>query len=71
MDRGQFVTIDRFDSSTNHYKYGVSQGSILGPLLFKIYINDLPQIPNLASFILYAGEASIISTGANITDVNQ
>ena len=56
----QFVSID---SKTRHTKYGIPQGSILGPLLFIIYINDIPQVSNLAKFILYADDANIIITG--------
>ena len=68
-NREQFVSVSGVDSTKKALKYGVPQGSILGPLLFIIYINDLPNIYRLAKFILYADDANIILTGNSIQEI--
>ncbi len=61
-NRVQFVSIEDKTSSAKRIKHGVPQGSILGPLLFILYINDLPNISEKVRFILYADDANIIIT---------
>ena len=51
--------INGFLSDEQYIKCGVPQGSVLGPLLFLIYINDMPYASNMLDIHLFADDTSI------------
>ena len=60
--RTQRVQFGNDMSSTRAIRFGVPQGSILGPLLFVLYINDLPQCLENCSINMYVDDTVMYST---------
>lgn len=64
-NRLQFVSFKGVNSSPLVAKCGVPQGSVLGPLLFLIYINDLSNVSDQLSKILFADDTSLFYSHQN------
>ena len=58
--RSQYVSISGFESAVKFIKYGVPQGSVLGPLLFLIYINDLHNAINYCMVHHFADDTNLL-----------
>ena len=61
--REQYVVFDGVKSTCNYISCGVPQGSILGPLLFLIYINDLAMVSDKIFSLLFADDSNMFLTG--------
>ena len=67
-NRQQFVSVNEGKSTMRNISKGVPQGSILGPLLFLIYINDLADCTSLYT-LLFADDTSFLISGKDIKSV--
>ena len=64
--RQQYVSVNNHSSQLGGITCGVPQGSVLGPLLFLIYINDLTNVSKVLSFFLFADDTNIYYESENI-----
>jgi len=68
-NRKQFVTIGNIKSEILTVNCGVPQGSVLGPTLFLLYINDLINTSKLLSFHLFADDSNLFYSHKNLNEL--
>ena len=69
--RNQYVYYKNHKSESNAVPVGIPQGSVLGPLLFIIYCNDMPKLLKYCSSVIFADDTTIYHIGTNQTEVYQ
>lgn len=62
-NRSQYTEVVGEKSDDLKIQFGVPQGSILGPLLFLLYMNDIANCSSLGSFVTFADDTNIFVTG--------
>ena len=69
FDRKQFCKVGSAASSTKNIRCGVPQGSNLGPLLFLLYVNDLPNCLRHSSAEMYADDMNLTACSDDINNL--
>ena len=67
--RKQYTVFNNTSSSFKQVHHGVPQGSILGPLLFLIYVNDMVRISSNVKFLLFADDTTLFIQGSKIDEM--
>ena len=70
-NRSQYVSINGYDSGLAAINCGVPQGSVLGPLLFLLYINDLNQAIKFCKVHHFADDTNLLCLSNSIKKLNK
>ena len=70
-NRSQYVSVYGYDSGLAAINCGVPQGSVLGPLLFLLYINDLNQATKFCKVHHFADDTNLLCLGNSIKKLNK
>ena len=65
-ERSQTTTANGFTSSSRIIDCGVPQGSVLGPVLFVIYINNITNVIGNCRYMLYADDLVVYTSGKDV-----
>jgi hypothetical protein len=68
-NRKQYVQINNSSSNLLDMVCGVPQGSVLGPILFIMYINDICNVSSILKMILFADDTNLFKSGYNINSL--
>ena len=68
-NRYQYVSFDSTESTRRKITCGVPQGSILGPLLFLIYVNDMADVSDKLFTLLFADDTNAFIAGNNVDEM--
>ena len=71
FDRKQFVSINGHVSNKASVKYGILQGSVLGPLLFLIYINDIDHAIKFFKVHHFAYDTNLVHSSKSVKKLNK
>ena len=68
-NRKQFVRADNFSSETLEITSGVPQGSLIEPLFFCIFINDLPEVLKFSDPYIFADDPKLLAVNVDTMDI--
>ena len=71
QNRNQFVSVSGAEFELGSLNYSVLQGSVLGPLLFLVYINDLHYAIKASCPLLFAGNTCLLNIHSSAKQINR